>query len=371
MNLKIGAIIKRLRGERGVTQESLATALGVSPQAISRWEQGGGYPDIELLPAMADFFSVSTDEILGYALSERERALADVKKEMERLSEIGTIEERIAHARAAHGRYPFDFEIRENLACCLYCLWKDTRNTEDRSLLNEAEALCRTVLEDCRDEALRYDAINILISVYKESGRVEKAKECVELLAPMKYCREFALEDGIGDGNTEQYIQDSMDKLTDALGVAITNYVLNEDLPNDPSTWDRKIEMLHLSNRLYCMIYGENLMFYHVRLARNHWLISTYEISQGKEDAALASLENMCRHAVAYDRSYQRDHGKCYTSTLMNGLIYPEVGGEFHELREHSQSYYMLDRLANKRYDGIRSYERFVAIVGTLREYAK
>ena len=82
MNLKIGTIIKRFRAEHNITQDTLAAAIGVTPQAISRWESENGYPDIEILPALADFFSVSIDELLGYKLSEREAALADIKKEM-------------------------------------------------------------------------------------------------------------------------------------------------------------------------------------------------------------------------------------------------------------------------------------------------
>ena len=94
MNIKIGANIKKLRTENNITQDALATAIGVTPQAISRWESEGGYPDIELLPALADFFSVSVDELIGYRLSEREKELADIKKELERLSEVGSVEER-------------------------------------------------------------------------------------------------------------------------------------------------------------------------------------------------------------------------------------------------------------------------------------
>lgn len=43
MNIKIGAIIKKLRTENNITQDALATAIGVTPQAISRWELEGGY----------------------------------------------------------------------------------------------------------------------------------------------------------------------------------------------------------------------------------------------------------------------------------------------------------------------------------------
>ena len=49
--------LQKLRKESGVTQEALASHLGVSPQAVSKWENGS-YPDGDLLPKIADYFSV-------------------------------------------------------------------------------------------------------------------------------------------------------------------------------------------------------------------------------------------------------------------------------------------------------------------------
>lgn len=368
MTIKIGAIIKKLRTENNITQDTLATAIGVTPQAISRWESESGYPDIELLPALADFFAVSTDELLGYKLSEREKELADIKKEMARLSEVGTIDERIAFARNAIARYPNDYEIRQNLAVCLYFLWDETH---DEALFSEIEVLCKSVANECDDENIRYDAIGTLVILYRDTKQCEKAMELLERLTPMKFCREFSLAWGIGDGKTEFYIQDNIDKLTDELGLAIRDYVLHEDLPNDPSTWDRKIEMLHTANKLYSMIYGEKLMFHHNRLAFNHWLISTYQIAQSKVDETLASLEKMCYHAAESDKSYINDHGKHFTSIFTDELIYPEPGKDFHELTEHTNCWYMTDRLQHNRYDCIRDNPRFAAVLDALAEYAK
>lgn len=65
-------------------------------------------------------FAVSIDELLGYRLSQREEAHANTKKEAERLAEVGTLEERLAFARNALVRYPYDPELRQNLAVCLY-----------------------------------------------------------------------------------------------------------------------------------------------------------------------------------------------------------------------------------------------------------
>lgn len=56
--------LKRIRKEKGFTQEQLADAAGVSAQAVSKWEQGS-FPDASLLPAVADFLGVGIDELFG------------------------------------------------------------------------------------------------------------------------------------------------------------------------------------------------------------------------------------------------------------------------------------------------------------------
>ena len=56
MNLEIGAIIKSLRSKHKYTQEQLSAFLGVTPQAVSRWEAGNGYPDIGVAARHRPFF---------------------------------------------------------------------------------------------------------------------------------------------------------------------------------------------------------------------------------------------------------------------------------------------------------------------------
>lgn len=58
---ELGKTISALRKSRGVTQETLAEALGISAQSVSKWETGTTMPDISLLPAIADYFDVSID----------------------------------------------------------------------------------------------------------------------------------------------------------------------------------------------------------------------------------------------------------------------------------------------------------------------
>ena len=65
MNESIGTIIMRLRKEHGMTQDQLASALGITFQAVSKWENGISSPDISTLPLLADLFGVSVDQLLG------------------------------------------------------------------------------------------------------------------------------------------------------------------------------------------------------------------------------------------------------------------------------------------------------------------
>ena len=62
MSIQMGAKIRSLRKARNLSQEVLAQYLGVSFQAVSKWENGDTMPDVALIPAIAGFFEVSTDE---------------------------------------------------------------------------------------------------------------------------------------------------------------------------------------------------------------------------------------------------------------------------------------------------------------------
>lgn len=60
----LGKRISELRKRKGLTQDQLAEEMGVSSQAVSKWENDISCPDIGLLPQLADFFGVSLDELM-------------------------------------------------------------------------------------------------------------------------------------------------------------------------------------------------------------------------------------------------------------------------------------------------------------------
>ena len=63
--MTLGERIQALRRERGMSQEGLAEVLGISRQAVSKWEKGLSYPDTGNLLALAELFGVSADELAG------------------------------------------------------------------------------------------------------------------------------------------------------------------------------------------------------------------------------------------------------------------------------------------------------------------
>lgn len=86
--MTMGQIIASARRERGLTQEALAIRLGVSNQAVSKWESDQCYPDITLLPKLAEVFSVSIDVLFGRteppAAAEEEHEKPEQPEEAER-----------------------------------------------------------------------------------------------------------------------------------------------------------------------------------------------------------------------------------------------------------------------------------------------
>ena len=61
---KVGARIAKLRAEKNLTQTALGELLGVSDKTVSKWENGGCYPDVSLFPKLADTFGVTVDYLM-------------------------------------------------------------------------------------------------------------------------------------------------------------------------------------------------------------------------------------------------------------------------------------------------------------------
>ena len=104
MKLYIGEQLKTLRKEKRITQETLADILGVSYQSVSRWELGVCYPDMELLPTIANYFGISIDKLLSNDVDSKD---ADQQRFYDKLNELefGSLEQ-LQFVEEYYHKYP-------------------------------------------------------------------------------------------------------------------------------------------------------------------------------------------------------------------------------------------------------------------------
>ena len=96
--IKTGGYLAALRKDAGMTQQEVADRLGVSNKTISKWESGGGFPDIAILPALAELYGVTADDILA---GETVRGTTGGHQVEQYLARRGELRWRIGYAVAA------------------------------------------------------------------------------------------------------------------------------------------------------------------------------------------------------------------------------------------------------------------------------
>jgi len=188
MNINIGENIKGLRKRKDITQEELAEALGISFQSISKWERGEGFPDITMLPDLADFFETSVDELLG---ADRMSGgfFNDVYNQACEYEIDGKYDEAIELLRNTLKKAPHHYEIMSKLACVL--LLADNESDEGKILTKKAITLCERHLDSNASEKSRATARAALCFLYDNTGDRQKAKDLASKLPHMWETREI------------------------------------------------------------------------------------------------------------------------------------------------------------------------------------
>jgi len=198
MELHIGQNIRRLRRARNLTQEEIAAHLGISFQSISKWERGDGYPDITMLPALAHYFGVSVDELLGMSELERETLYEKLNREWSENNLGGKHTENVALMRDALKSFPNDALLLVQLSTSLEKL--DGTDEEKRENMRQSIAVQEQILcGSCDCEVRNATQFNICFS-YMKCGEPEKAVEQARKLPNLYKARENALVCLLPDG---------------------------------------------------------------------------------------------------------------------------------------------------------------------------
>ena len=212
MQLDLGNNIRQLRRRDKRTQEALAEALGVTSQAVSRWESGGSFPDMNLIPSIANYFGVSIDELFGYTNDRTKRIdelVAQIYDMIRQNNGVdNNISECIAVARNAMVEFPGNEKLMLSLASVLYTAGYvrygechlideegysvyDTEKHRTYAEWREAIPLYEKVLETLPNGRLRDRAVEELSQLYVNVGSYDKSLALAESAPKMWNSREL------------------------------------------------------------------------------------------------------------------------------------------------------------------------------------
>ncbi len=361
--LKLGENLKKLRLKKEHTQEQLAEAFGVSPQAVSRWENGATYPDITLLPTIASYFDVSIDEIIGFDITRKEEKIKEVLKKNRILHNNGDTKKSIELLRQALIDFPNESRLLYCLAQSLYSLY--FQSGEAYSETDRQNAASETI--ELLKKALHYADENfdeggccrqMLVFNYLEIGEYEKAKEIAKKAPFMPTCREMLLPQTLqGKEATEEYQKNI---LYFTIGLYHNIYELRK---RGEYTFEEKLEISHMAEKLLLLIGGENSGFR--QLFTNALQILNLYVGIGDKEKMIKYLEK----ALLYADNCEKRPDK--TKYDVPWLCYCENNSE--NVMKHSQESLYENLMAFISKSDLHSWmkddKRFIDILEEIKSY--
>lgn len=183
MTKTIGNIIRELRRSRNLTQEQLAENLNITAQAISKWENNIGMPDISQVAPIAHFFGVSTDVLFGL---EKDTAIDEVQLLLDNATSQDSYKDEYTLLKEALQTYPGDVRLLSELLSCGVCLLADgdtiTKESERTIIFEDCERSGRLILSYSKNLSALLNATEWLIKLYCERGQISNAVELSETL---------------------------------------------------------------------------------------------------------------------------------------------------------------------------------------------
>ena len=343
MELKISENLRKLRKERGNTQDDLANHIGISVQAVSKWERGDGYPDITLLPYIASYYEVTVDDILGCNSLRKQEDIESFKKQAQVLINIGKRKERLELCREMQKKYPNDEDVLYNL---MYDLWAVDHKK------NSEEIICiATKLLKSDSLEIRYGAIQMLAFTYSKLGNDEKAAEYAKMVPCNRDLLSSVLKGKELVEHCRRYFWD----------VCNTMLRLSHNMIQCPEagyTAEERHAIRETLYKFYHLIFSDgDFGFLENRLGRLCRDMAISSAEMGNIDQAFDELNKMCEHMEKYQKFTNIEH----TSLLVRGLKYDS--SQSCSSDEYSMAHGFLCSLdENPRFNCLRTDERLQVI---------
>ena len=366
VRIKIGAKIRLLRRQNDVTQDMLAEHLGVTPQAVSRWESGVCYPDMNFLPLIADYFSVTMDELLCYTNARKEQKVETYLAEAEHLLDRERLTEAMEVLRTALAEIPSSYrlqiEMAEVLSLYAEALMGKGDNPQIReavsAALDEAVSFCRHILSDCTDDELRDRTKKTLCDIYAhQMDNNAEALRIAEQLHSMSYSQEIIKATILTGEVAFTQAQKNLILFADNIWWHLYNLACVPAISGDTYSREEKISILEKSVALFDLIFEDTPYFYADRLANAYRQLAILHLASGQaagKEKALECIEKMADAAILCD---ERPDKGTYTSVIIEHINYDK--SEDTEARGISKCARLLSGMNTPMWGAIRQNPRF------------
>ncbi|MBQ7320230.1 MAG: helix-turn-helix transcriptional regulator [Clostridia bacterium] len=342
MQLDLGQKIRELRRRDGRTQEALAEAIGVTSQAVSRWEANGGYPDMEMIPSIANYFGISIDELFGYD-NERSKRIDELVKKIDQMNsqnngEDINIDECIFLARNALIEFPDNEKIMLCLASVLYNAGYvrygeyhlsddegydvlDVEKHRTYSEWKEAISLYEKLLKTMENGEPRHRVIRELSQLYLNTGEYTRALEVVESAPNIYSTREILKAKAVDGKKRAKAYGEALLKMVRACSELMVSGVIANEKNMSVA---EKVQSLRGAIEIFDTVCTDgNYGSHHSYIARVYTFLSLYLWLDEKKDDAFMALESALSHFQLYDESHTKGKGY-YTAPLVK-LVQNEV----------------------------------------------
>ena len=363
MKLSIGENIKLFRKAKDITQEQLAEMLNVSSQSVSRWELDICYPDMELLPMLAEIFEITVDKLLGVDNIAEKKKVDEYLNRFQVAINQGKIDECISIAREGVAEYPNNYALLNKLMYALFVSGDDTGNISNwkENMENydaEITSLGERIMKYCPDQNIRLEAISRLAFNHCEQGRKEIGKQIYEMLPPMILCREnqmwWSLEEDEKTSFLQKQIKKSYDMLYGFIWLLATCGKLS---PTDSLSVIKKAEEL---NNL--ITDGNHYNIDSWGNSRIHYDKAKLYSKIGCKKSVYEQLELAARKAIDFDNRPETEE---YNSLLLGNVTEKRIDFETADTRPLTKI--MRDKwLSDNAFDSIRNTPEFEKIISML-----
>ena len=312
--MTIGEKIRELRRGRDMTQEELASSLGVAYQTVSKWETGATSPDLGLIVPIARLFRVTTDELFDYSENADKARLEELDAQYQETFHTGDLRERLAISEQAVKEFPSDM-----MWLCRYGwdIWCDAVVLPDKEAYlaarEKAIGIFQTVIEREADMEIKSNAINGMVDCLCVAGKKAEALKYAEMLPDVKYpmnrrreIRIRCLEGEEQKRERQRYLNQLFFELFGYLTGDCWSWRFDEFSRAAAETAIKLVKLFFPDGD--CMNYANDLSQLYMRL-------SEVLAKEGKASEAEACLH----HAFDYARQYDSIQGSyAYTSPLFS-----------------------------------------------------